>query len=76
MTAPTPERIATLADQVMVEITRVRDEVMPPYLEIGPAGAFALLMMRGAIDAATRALAEGDAVMLLRLLPQLKEFHT
>ncbi len=66
----------TFPDKVMTEITRVRDEVMPAYLEIGPSGAFAVMMMRTTIDAATRALAEGDAVALLRLLPELKGFHT
>ncbi len=66
----------TLADACMAEMTRIRDDVMPAYQEIGPAGGFALMMMRNCLDKATRALAEGDAVTLLRLLPELKEFHT
>jgi hypothetical protein len=33
----------TLADAILEEMTRVRDNVMPAYLEIGPSGAYALL---------------------------------
>lgn len=65
-----------LAEALMAEIRRVRDEVLPAYLEIGPAGAFAVAGMRGDLDAATRALAEQDAVSCLRLLGELQGWHT
>lgn len=66
----------TLADAVMAEITRVRDRVMPAYLEIGREGLPALAMMRATMDAAIRALAEGNASALLALHLDLRGFHT
>jgi hypothetical protein len=68
--------LSSLADALLAEMTRVRDEVMPAYLEAGPAGAFALTFMRRDLDDAARALAEGDAVACLRLHQSLKGFHT
>jgi hypothetical protein len=57
-------------------MARVRDEVMPAYIEIGPAGAFALALMRRDLDEAARALAEGDAVACLRAYDALKGYST
>jgi hypothetical protein len=68
--------LSSLADALLAEMTRVRDEVMPAYQEIGPAGGFALTLMRRDLDEAARALAEGDAVACLRLHASLKGFHT
>lgn len=56
-------------------MARVRDEVMPSYLEIGPAGLPALLMMRVALDLTARALAEQNATGLLGLLKDLCGFR-
>lgn len=67
---------ATLADALLSEITRVRDEVLPSYIAIGPPGAFAAGMMRAEMDAASRALAEGDAVACMRLLESLRGYST
>lgn len=64
----------TLADALQSEIARVRDEVMPAYLEIGPAGAFALAGMRADLDRATKALAEGDGTECLRVFRSLQEW--
>lgn len=66
---------ATLADALIAELARVRDHVMASYLEIGEPGGFALALMRQAMDAATRALAEQDAVACLHWLKELKGFH-
>ena len=68
--------MSSLADALLAEMTRVRDEVMPAYQEIGPAGGFALTLMRRDLDEAARALAEGDAIACLRLHQSLKGFHT
>lgn len=70
------EPAKTLADALLAEITRVRDKVMPAYIEIGPPGTFALALMRADLDAATRALAEQDAVECLRLYKELQGYHT
>lgn len=64
----------TLADELMKEITRVRDLVLPRYLELGQAGAFAAALMRKDVDDAVRALAEQNATDCLRLLKSLQEY--
>jgi uncharacterized membrane protein len=66
----------SLADACISEMARVRDHVMPHYYEIGAAGVPALIMMRAALDATARALAEQDAIALLRLLDELKGFRS
>jgi len=50
----------TLGDALPKEMTRIRDVVMPAYRDIGPAGGFALAMMRRDLDIAAKAMAEGD----------------
>jgi hypothetical protein len=64
----------TLGEALPREMARVRDEVMPAYLEIGAVGMFALAMMRAALDAAARAMAEGDVVAMIRALEDLRGF--
>lgn len=66
----------TLGEALPREMARVRDEVMPAYLEIGPAGGFALLCMRKDLDEAAKAMAEGDPVRMLRVYNSLKEYST
>ena len=69
----------TLGDALPREMARVRDEVMPQYLaldglpgvNVGPA----LLMMRMELDAAAKALAEGDVIAMLHSYKSLKEFN-
>jgi hypothetical protein len=58
-------------------MARVRDEVLPAYLEIGPPGAFgAAMMIRADLDAAAKAMVEGDVVSMLRCYQVLKEKNT
>lgn len=64
----------SLGEALPAEMARVRDVVMPPYMEIGPAGAFGLMMMRQSLDAATRALAEGDVIQMLVCYEDLKGY--
>lgn len=70
----TRDKVDTLGDALPREMKRVRDVIMPRYIEIGPAGTFALLFMRKALDDATKALAEGDAVACIRAYQELKGF--
>lgn len=65
-----------LAEELMEEIRRVRDHVMPAYLELEDkrASAFVLAMMRRDMDEAIRALAEQDAARCLAILPALKGY--
>ncbi len=66
--------MSSLGTELPKEMTRVRDDLMPLYQEIGPAGAFALAMMRAELDRATKALAEGDVVQMIRSYEALKGF--
>lgn len=66
----------TLGEALPREMARVRDKVMPVYIECGPAGAFALAMMRADLDRAARALAEGDVVTMIDVYQSLKEYST
>lgn len=65
----------TLGDALPAEMARVRDVVMPVYQEIGPPGIFALTMMRASLDAATKALAEGDVVAMIEAYEDLKGYE-
>ena len=67
--APAPERAG---DALPAEMARVRDRVMPTYLALGPVGATALAFMRGDLDLAARALAEGDAAAMIEALTALR----
>lgn len=63
----------TLGDALPREMARVRDELIPAYQSIGPAGSFGLHMLRISLDNATKALASGDVVAMLRAYQELKE---
>lgn len=58
------------------EMARVREEVLPAYEEIGPAGMFAETMMRRALAKADRALAADDAGAMLECWRELVVFDT
>lgn len=63
----------TLGDALPKELARVRDEILPWYLKIGPAGAFGAMMIRKDLDYAAKAMIEGDPVAMLRAYQSLKE---
>lgn len=66
--------MTTLGEELPKEMARVRDVLMPMYRGIGPAGGFALAMMRTSLDRATKAMAEGDTVKMLRVYEDLKAY--
>jgi hypothetical protein len=66
--------MSTLGEELPKQMARVRDEVMPSYHDIGPAGGFALAMMRNALDRAAKAMAEGDIVEMVRTCKELQDF--
>lgn len=63
----------TLGTALPKEIERVQ-ELMALYREIGPAGAFALTMMQNDIRLASRAMIEGDLLVMIRVYKSLKEY--
>lgn len=64
----------SLGETLPREMTRVRDKVLPAYLSI-PEGVFAAAMMRHSLDAAQKALAEGDVVAMLGCYEDLKGYE-
>ena len=64
----------TVGDALPKEMARIRDIVMPAYQAIGPTGVFALTMMRRDLDAAAKAMAEGDVVAMIRCLQELRSY--
>ena len=64
----------TLGEALPREMARVRDVLMPKYIASGPAGAFALALMRNDLDKAAKALAEGDVVAMIEVYSSLKEY--
>ena len=65
----------SLGEALPREIARVRDEVIPEYIAIGAPGQLAVMMMRAELDAASKAMTEGDTVAMIRLYNSLKECH-
>ena len=61
----------TLGSALPKAIARVRDEILPLYLEIGQPGVFAATMMRRDLDNASRAMIEGDVVAMMRVYKSL-----
>ena len=58
------------------EMARVRDVLMPQYADIGPAGGFALALMRRDLDLAAKAMAEGDVIGMISAYKSLKEYKS
>jgi hypothetical protein len=63
--------VDSLGTALPAEMARVRDEVLPVYDGI-PTGRIAAALMRADLDRATKALAEGDVVAMLRAYEALK----
>lgn len=67
--------VDTLADALPREMARVRDNVLPAYIEIGPPGMFASALMRKDLDDAAKAMMSGDTIEMLRVYESLKGYH-
>lgn len=70
----TKDKARSLGEALPEIMSFVRDELLPMYLSIGPAGAFAVANMRADLDEAQRAMIEGDVVAMLRCYNKLKEY--
>ena len=66
----------SLGEALPLEIARVRDKVLPRYVECGPAGSIAAAMMRADLDMASRAMIEGDVIAMMRVYEKLKGWST
>lgn len=67
----------TLGTALPKMMAHVRDEVLPCYQlpELKGAGRFAIRMMLADLDAAAKAMAEGDVVAMLRAYESLRGYH-
>ena len=65
----------TLGKALPKEMKRVRDEVLPIYLECGAAGLPAVYMMRTDLDLAAKALSEGDIEAMIKAYQSLKGYN-
>ncbi len=65
----------TLGDELPKEIARVRDVLIPAYLECGVGGLPAVAMMRADLDRASKAMIEGDVVEMLRVYESLRSWQ-
>lgn len=68
--------MSTLGDDLPREMARVRDHVLPHYVELGPVGSFGAAMIRRDLDLAARALAEGDVVLMMSAYKALKDIKS
>ena len=64
----------TLGDALPLEMARVRDKLIPVYEGIGPAGMFAVMMMKQDLARASTAIAIQDTVAMLRVYQALKDY--
>ncbi len=64
----------TLGDDLPKVMAHVRDVVIPAYQSIGPAGSFAIASMRGDLNAAAKAMAEGDLPAMIAVYQSLKGY--
>jgi hypothetical protein len=67
--------MTTLGEDLPKQMTRVRDVLIPQYMSIGPAGGFAIGMMRRSLDRAQQALAEGDLPAMIAAYQELKSYQ-
>jgi hypothetical protein len=63
----------TLGDELPKEVARVR-ELIPMYESIGPAGGFAVSMMKADLDRAARAMISCDLVEMIAVYQSLKGY--
>lgn len=66
----------TLGDDLPKQMARVRDELIPQYESIGPAGGFAIAMMRRSLDRASVAMAEGDLPAMIAAYKELTDYKS
>jgi hypothetical protein len=74
-----PDEPVTLGDALPREMARVRDEILPMFLQMrGMPGVIVepqIAIMRHDLDTAAQAMARGDVVQMLRSYQTLKEYE-
>ena len=70
------QTIETLGEALPREMARVRDEVLPAYIEIGSPGLLAVSLMQHDLGRAEHAIMFGDTVEMIRVYESLKGYKT
>lgn len=65
----------TLGTALPKEMARVRDDILPIYVSLGVSGAIAAAMMRHDLDAASKAMIEGDTIAMIKVYQALKDYQ-
>lgn len=65
--------MANLVEGIQQQCNRVRDELIPMYEEIGPAGIFGKIMLQAAIREGEAAIASGDVVQMVAAYKSLED---
>lgn len=65
-------RNETLGTALPALIAKVRDEILPLYVELGPTGAIGAALIRADLDRASKAMIEGDLTEMIAAYQELK----
>ena len=63
-----------LIEVIQRKVAEMREEYIPAYQSVGPAGAFGMALVRSAIQKAEQAVATMDTVEMVRSLQELRDF--
>ena len=69
------DQVETLGEALPREMARVRDEVLPHYLELWAPGFLAVRIIRESLAVAAKALSDGDVVAMIRAYEDLKAYE-
>lgn len=64
-----------LIEAIQEKCNQLRNEYIPAYQSIGPAGMFGVAMMRMAIERAENSIATMDTLGMISALKELREFE-
>ncbi|PCJ24111.1 MAG: hypothetical protein COA96_10220 [SAR86 cluster bacterium] len=64
----------SLGDALPAKMKQIREEYIPSYQSVGPAGGFAVMMMQHSLTKAEQALSSGDVVEMLEVFAELNAF--
>jgi hypothetical protein len=67
-------KMPNLIEAIQERCNELREEYIPAYESIGPAGMFGVAMMKMGISRAEEAIATGDTVGMVAALQELREF--
>ena len=70
-----PRDSTTISDALPAEMRRVREQIIPAYQSVDPAGGFAIAMAYASLAHAEQAMMDGDLVEMIAAYKDLKAFE-